>query len=33
MINVSRQFELHMKMLQSVDQNAQSASRLLADGQ
>jgi flagellar basal-body rod protein FlgF len=32
MINLSRQFDLHMKMLQAADTNAQRANQLLAAG-
>jgi flagellar basal-body rod protein FlgF len=32
MINLSRQFDLHMKLLQSVDGNAQKANQLLTSG-
>jgi flagellar basal-body rod protein FlgF len=32
MINLSRQFDLHMKLLQTVDGNAQKANQLLASG-
>ena len=32
MINLSRQFDLHMKLLQTVDGNAQKANQLLAGG-
>jgi len=32
MINLARQFDMHMKMLQSVDGNAQRATQLLATG-
>ena len=30
MINLARQFDMHMKMLQSADGNAQHANQLLA---
>lgn len=33
LIGTARQFDLHMKMLQSVDENAQRANQLLAAGQ
>ena len=32
MINLARQFDLQMKLLQNVDQNEQRATQLLASG-
>ena len=32
MINLARQYDLHMKVLQSADGNAQRANQLLAAG-